>query len=527
MKNAYRILLALLFSLGIAGCTYADQILLNWREDSGNWRGRTLTTTPGYVLSFDSLGRPIIAAPAASGDFVVGPASSVSGTIPLFNGTTGKLVQGSIYTPAYLLSRANHSGSLPDGVVPLPSGRIGYGGIGGTMTSEAAFYYDPTFNAFYVGAIGVGQSFAIDTFAAGILRLAAGSGQFEDIMLDLSSTANTGVLTSGSGLTLLDFPSIALSGPLNTYNSTTWNGSRKFATEDAVRDKIETLSAGLAIGAFTGTASYPAGTRYVGTVGAAATATVSLTSGQMVAFNVRATTADRILTLAGATIYRVGYTYTPVTSLTLKQDVVHKVELYHNGTFVELTDSVADDVALGTDTSGNYIATLTDSGAGELTFTGSGEGATMTAAIASSIARDVEVAAAYQPLDGDLTALATNGHRVAYGAAASDETTAITTGTGKVTFRLPHAMTLTAVRASVTTAPTGATILIDINEGGTTVLSTKMMIDATEKTSTTATTAYVISDAALADDAEITIDFDQVGSTVAGAGVKVWLIGTR
>lgn len=111
--------------------------------------------------------------------------------------------------------------------------------------------------------------------------------------------------------------------------------------------------------------------------------------------------------------------------------------------------------------------------------------------------------------------------------ACSDETTAITTGTAKVTFRMPFAMTVTDVRASVTTAPTGATLTIDINEGGTTILSTKLTIDASEKTSTTAATAAVISDASLADDAEMTIDFDQVGSTVAGAGVKVAIIGTR
>lgn len=109
--------------------------------------------------------------------------------------------------------------------------------------------------------------------------------------------------------------------------------------------------------------------------------------------------------------------------------------------------------------------------------------------------------------------------------ACSDETTAITTGTAKATFRMPYAFTLTAVRASVTTAPTGSTIIIDINEGGSTILSTKLSIDASEKTSTTAASAAVISDSALADDAEITIDFDQVGSTVAGAGVKVYLIG--
>ena len=111
--------------------------------------------------------------------------------------------------------------------------------------------------------------------------------------------------------------------------------------------------------------------------------------------------------------------------------------------------------------------------------------------------------------------------------ACSDETTAITTGTAKVTFRAPYAFTLTAVRASVTTAPTGSTIVIDINEAGVSVLSTKLSIDASEKTSTTAATAAVLSDSAIADDAEITIDFDQVGSTIAGAGVKVTLIGTH
>lgn len=111
--------------------------------------------------------------------------------------------------------------------------------------------------------------------------------------------------------------------------------------------------------------------------------------------------------------------------------------------------------------------------------------------------------------------------------ACSDETTALTTGTAKVTFRMPFSMALTSVRASVTTAPTGTTLVVDINESGVSVLSTKLSIDATEKTSTTAATPAVISDAALADDAEITIDIDQIGGTIAGAGLKVTLLGTR
>jgi hypothetical protein len=111
--------------------------------------------------------------------------------------------------------------------------------------------------------------------------------------------------------------------------------------------------------------------------------------------------------------------------------------------------------------------------------------------------------------------------------ACSDETSNLTTGTAKVTFRMPYAMTLSSVRASVNTAPTGSTLIVDINEAGSTILSTKLSIDASELTSTTAATAAVISDTALADDAEVTIDIDQIGSTIAGKGLKVVLKGVR
>ena len=107
--------------------------------------------------------------------------------------------------------------------------------------------------------------------------------------------------------------------------------------------------------------------------------------------------------------------------------------------------------------------------------------------------------------------------------AVSDETTNLTTGTNKVYFRMPYAGTLLAVKATVNTAPTGSTLICDINENGTSVLGTKLSIDASEKTSDTAASAATITDSALANDAEITIDIDQVGSTVAGLGLKVYL----
>jgi len=110
--------------------------------------------------------------------------------------------------------------------------------------------------------------------------------------------------------------------------------------------------------------------------------------------------------------------------------------------------------------------------------------------------------------------------------AASDETTALTVGTDKATFRMPYAFTLTAVRASLTTAGTTSGLTtIDIHENGTTILSTKITIDLTETTSTTAATAPVISDSSLANDAEITIDIDAISGGATEAGLKVTLIG--
>ena len=109
----------------------------------------------------------------------------------------------------------------------------------------------------------------------------------------------------------------------------------------------------------------------------------------------------------------------------------------------------------------------------------------------------------------------------------TDETTAITTGTSKYAFRMPFAMTLTAIRGSLNVAQTSGNIVtVDVNESTSSILSTKLTIDNTEKTSTSPATPAVLSDTSLADDAEITVDIDQVGDGTA-KGLKVYLIGYR
>jgi hypothetical protein len=121
------------------------------------------------------------------------------------------------------------------------------------------------------------------------------------------------------------------------------------------------------------------------------------------------------------------------------------------------------------------------------------------------------------------------GSPVEYVVACSNETSALTAGVAKVTFRAPVAFRLTGVSASVSVAPAGSTLVIDVNNAGNSALSTKLSIDATEKTTATAAVAAVVNanHRDFTADAEITIDIDQIGSTTAGAGLKVTLRGTR
>lgn len=85
-----------------------------------------------------------------------------------------------------------------------------------------------------------------------------------------------------------------------------------------------------------------------------------------------------------------------------------------------------------------------------------------------------------------------------------------------------RSITVKAVGAYVDTAGTTNTTTIDINEAGTSILSTKITIDSTEKSSETAATPPVISDTSIAADAVVTFDIDAV-STTAAKGLTVWI----
>jgi len=121
-------------------------------------------------------------------------------------------------------------------------------------------------------------------------------------------------------------------------------------------------------------------------------------------------------------------------------------------------------------------------------------------------------------------------HAVALEVACSDETTALTVSNNLVTFRMPYAMTLNAgnagIRASLTGAgSTSGVTTIDVNQGGVSILSTKLTIDYGELTSTTAATPPVLSTTALTDDSQITVDVDGLTGGANETGLKIILIG--
>lgn len=118
--------------------------------------------------------------------------------------------------------------------------------------------------------------------------------------------------------------------------------------------------------------------------------------------------------------------------------------------------------------------------------------------------------------------------------ACTDETTSgivLSTSVPKVTFRMPYAFTLTDIKASLNTAQaSGATLFtVDVKKNATSIFTTKLTFDNTEKTTVTAVTPYAFTSTPMtfAADDEVTIFVDTNTAGNAAAGLKVTFIGSR
>ena len=101
----------------------------------------------------------------------------------------------------------------------------------------------------------------------------------------------------------------------------------------------------------------------------------------------------------------------------------------------------------------------------------------------------------------------------------------VVVGTNQYRVTLRSAFTVTDAYAYVSTSGTTSAITVDVNEAGSTILSTKLTIDVGENDSTTAATPAVVSDTALAANAIISADTDGADSGNTGAGLIVQICG--
>lgn len=93
-------------------------------------------------------------------------------------------------------------------------------------------------------------------------------------------------------------------------------------------------------------------------------------------------------------------------------------------------------------------------------------------------------------------------------------------GTGQVRYYFHRAVTGLLVVAGVGTAPTGAAVIFDVNKNGTTAFTTQgNRPQIAVSTFTDASSVPDITTAAAGD--YLTVDVDQIGSTVAGANASI------
>lgn len=97
---------------------------------------------------------------------------------------------------------------------------------------------------------------------------------------------------------------------------------------------------------------------------------------------------------------------------------------------------------------------------------------------------------------------------------------ALTAGAGAGRLRFPAAATVIGVSAAINTAPTGASVIADLNKNGTTMFSTQGN-RPTIAVSTNAVGETVPDVTAIAAGDYLTVDVDQIGSTIAGSDLTV------
>lgn len=473
------------------------------------------------------------ATPAGGGD-VSGPASATDLELSLFDGVTGKTIKSS-------------GGNF------IQQSLTNLSHVGNVKANGGVFTNTLTLNGNTTATSANNLSFFSSTTSsqlAGIISDEQGSGA---LVFDTSPTLTTPTLGVASATTI---NKVTLTTPATGSTLTIANGKVLTANNSVAFTGTDSSTLTFGTG---GTIAYTANklSTFANTTSSelAGVITDETGSGVLVYSTSPALTTPNIGVATATTVNKVALT-APATSATLtiadgKTLTISKTMTLTsagdsaNLTFPNATATIpatSDKLSVFAATSSSELAGVIsdETGSGLLVFATSPALTTPTLGVAS--ATTINKVTLTTPASGSTLTIAdgktltatesttlnrqsSTGLPVEFCIAMSDETTAITTGNAKVTWRAPYAFTVTEVRSSLTTVSSSGLPTVDINESGTTILSTKLTIDANEKTSTTAATPPVISDTAIADDAEMTMDIDVAGT--GAAGLKVWIKGYR
>lgn len=105
--------------------------------------------------------------------------------------------------------------------------------------------------------------------------------------------------------------------------------------------------------------------------------------------------------------------------------------------------------------------------------------------------------------------------------AASDETTDLIVINSAVQWNMPYDGSILGIKANVNIAPTDADLVLDILKNGVSILSSPLVIDDGDTSSNISVSPAIIVSPNFVSDDRFNLEIVQIGSTDAGAGLKL------
>ena len=128
---------------------------------------------------------------------------------------------------------------------------------------------------------------------------------------------------------------------------------------------------------------------------------------------------------------------------------------------------------------------------------------------------------------GTTVALGNHTHTGTFTLSAFSKQGTLSTTTGALRLPVEGAYTVTGIRLTAGTAPTGASLIVDVNKNGTTIFTTQANRPTIAAGANSGGPGTAPDVASLVAGDYLTIDIDQVGSTVAGSDLVVSVIVTH